>query len=188
MTRSHINSNLYHYGANNPVHYIDPDGKFSISIGWTNSAGAGTQGSVTNGIVIAFSKEHGLSFGKYSSISTGSQIGYGVGTGVKITFDSDTKKVESGVSETLDIGGSASVPATPLSAGGEISIDLDNGNLSLSPCILVGTGSNEVHATYSITNTENTSEAFDKAISDYNTELENMYLDYFLEYDELIDY
>ena len=29
---NHINGNLYHYGANNPVRYVDPTGSFAIAI------------------------------------------------------------------------------------------------------------------------------------------------------------
>ena len=33
---NHINANLYHYGANNPVKYTDPTGKWTLSIGIGN--------------------------------------------------------------------------------------------------------------------------------------------------------
>lgn len=40
MRSSHINGNLYHYGANNPVKYTDPDGEFiSVFIGCAIAVG-----------------------------------------------------------------------------------------------------------------------------------------------------
>ena len=45
---NHINSNLYHYGGNNPVRYVDPDGR-AIETGWDLfSLGSGVASFIEN--------------------------------------------------------------------------------------------------------------------------------------------
>ena len=159
--------------------FKDPTGKFSINIGWSSSAGAGTQGGVTTGISIAFSKKYGISVGTFETNSIGSEFGYGASTGLKITLDPNCQRVETGTSKTLDVGGSGSIAGT--NVGGEVSIDLDTGNVSGSASVGIGIGSPEGHATISITNTENISDEFCMEMNNFNKQLENDYINYCLE-------
>jgi RHS repeat-associated protein len=78
-----VNLHLYHYAGNNPVKYVDPDGKIVITISISGSAhaGLGIQGSIAMGI----SKEEGFDIGLYAN---GSIIGSGplLSAGLGVTF------------------------------------------------------------------------------------------------------
>ena len=189
------NCHLYHYAGNNPVRYVDPKGYFSFSFGWTASAGgSGGQAGVTSGIVIAYSKEYGITFGHFSSASFGFMAGEGASIGPKITFDKNAKKVETGVSKTSDIGGSVTVYGA--SIGGEVSRDLDTENLSVSGSLCTGAGSiAEAHMMTSVTYTEDDTEKMrllseqidyasgkiNRTLTEFNEHLEDMYIDYCME-------
>ena len=94
------NCHLYHYAGNNPVRYVDPEGRFTVSIGFQGAAGAGSAGAIEGGIKIGFSEE-GFSSGLYKSMSIGSEFGESSFAGISVSFDWFSKGVKTEKSQSL---------------------------------------------------------------------------------------
>ena len=164
---NHINGNLYHYGGNNPVKYTDPDGETTLSFSIGCNAGAGEMVSRNYGFILGISSKRGFSFGTFTSTSVGALEGASAGFGGSITLDLFTDYVETGVTQSLVIGGSGGEGIT---CGGEVSTDLDSGNLALSFIFGFGGGTlGEAHELYTTTETTNLSEIFIKKLADIKT-------------------
>ena len=173
---NHVNHNLYHYGANNPVRYTDPTGRWTLSITFNAAAGAGTEGTAGVGVAFGFSFEKGFTMGLVETHSIGAQQGASANVSIAVGFDPFSKGVESGKTEALTIGVSGDMPIGA-GVGGDVSIDLESGNVSYSANLSFGVGTPcEVHELYTITNTvtvndlaeninSNTAEASDKSIN-----------------------
>ena len=167
-----VNLHLYHYAGNNPIKYEDPTGEWVLSIGFFGSAGAGAGGSVSGGVAIGYSKEKGITMGIFSSESIGADFTANASAGVSVSLDVFSTGVESGITQTMTIGGSADIG---ISVGGDITLDLDTKELGLTigASKAKGTGGNtgssvkfgagvsvtggEVHARYNSTQTKATS-------------------------------
>ena len=167
-----VNLHLYHYEGNNPVKYTDPTGEWVVSIGFFGSAGAGAGCSVSGGVAIGYSKEKGITMGIFSSESIGAEFVPNASGGVFASLDVFSTGVESGITQTMTIGGSADIG---ISVGGDITLDLDTKELGLTIGASKGkgTGGNtgssvklgagvsvtggEVHARYNSTQTKATS-------------------------------
>ena len=124
-----VNLHLYHYAGNNPVKYTDPTGEWVLSIGFFGSAGAGAGGSVSGGVAIGYSKEKGITMGIFSSESIGAEFAPNASGGVFTSLDVFSTGVESGITQTMTIGGSADLG---ISVGGDITLDLDTKELGLT--------------------------------------------------------
>ena len=93
-----------------------------LNVGLFGSAGAGVGGAITTGVSLGYSKEMGLTFGIFSSESVGAEFSIDAALGMSVSFDVFSAGVESGITETLTIGGSANVG---ISVGGDLTLDLD---------------------------------------------------------------
>ena len=156
---NHVNHNLYHYAGNNPVKYVDPDGRVSISFGFQTQAGAGVSGTVETGIKLAFSKKEGFSLGTYTTECIGAEFGVSAFAGVVIGASLSEQSVETGVTQSLVIGGSCE---EIVGVGVDVSIDLDTKEIDFASSkgvkgasLKIGAGASatvgEVHILYSTT-------------------------------------
>ena len=116
---NYVNLHVYHYAGNNPVKLVDPNGKWTFSLGLSGAAtkGLGVQGSV--GIAIGYSKEKGFSFGVYGS--GGATIGTpSAGIGITGSFSATTESVRD-----LE-GGSSTAGGSVAFLGVDIATDEDS--------------------------------------------------------------
>jgi hypothetical protein len=122
---NYVNLHVYHYAGNNPVKLVDPDGKWTFSLGLSGSAcaGAGVQGSV--GIAFGHSKGKGFSLGIY--VSGGIQFGIPPSAGLGLT-GSFSLKTES----VSDLDGFSSSTGVSIPIGG-IDIATKDGIFDFDP-------------------------------------------------------
>ena len=123
------NHRLYHYANNNPVIYKDPNGDWVVNIGGFGFAGAGVGGSASAGFSIGYSKEKGVTLGVFLSESIGTEFGADASVGVFVSLDVFSKGIESGITQTMTIGGSADVG---IAIGGDFTLDLDTKEMDVS--------------------------------------------------------
>jgi hypothetical protein len=134
----------------NPIKYTDPTGKWIFALGVGTSAGAGTGGQSSAGIVIGYSKKDGLSIGVFTSTSIGSEFGATIGLDASITVAPTVNSVADFAGDSVTIGGSAGVLVT---IGGDVSISTDGSSESYSANLgvaLNGTAG-EGHVMYTVT-------------------------------------
>ena len=157
-----VNMNLYHYAGNNPIKYTDPTGKWTLTITINATAGAGAEGTAGVGIAFGFSFKKGFSMGLVETHSIGAQQGASANVSVAVGFDPVSKSVESGKTESLTIGGSGDMPVGA-GIGGDVSVDLESGNVSYSANLSFGVGTpGEAHELYTTTNTITVDDLADK--------------------------
>ena len=157
-----VNLQLYHYAGNNPVRYTDPTGKWILTITINATAGAGAEGSAGIGIAFGFSFKKGFSMGLVETHSIGAQQGASANVSVAVGFDPVSKSIESGKTEALTIGGSGDMPVGA-GLGGDVSVDLESGNVSYSANLSFGVGTpGEAHELYTTTNVITVEDLADK--------------------------
>jgi hypothetical protein len=151
---NYVNFHVYHYSANNPVNYVDPDGKWVFSLGIGATGGGSTGGHVSVGISIGYSKKEGISIGAFRSIAGGSYVGAGGSLTINATISPSAQSVHDIAGESLIIGGSG---GEGIVAGGDLIISMDDKNVSFSGNIGVGGGLlGEGHSMYATTKVSGT--------------------------------
>ncbi len=165
---------LYNYCSNNPLRYIDPDGEFTVSIGFQGAAGAGSSGAIEGGIKIGFSEE-GFSSGLYKSISIGSEFGVSSFAGISISVDLFSNGVKTEKSQSFIVGGSYD---KFMGLGLDVAYDLNSKDFSLSASKGIKGGAfkigfadapsvGEIHFLYNTTETIETHDIYIQYIEPY---------------------
>ena len=135
--------NWYIYAINNPLKWTDPTGLFpfnslvppnpnavndvskgvTLQIGGSGTAGLGKGGTAGGGVVFGYSEEKGFQAGTYEVTGGGAYIGCSSSVVIDISI-STNKDINDLSGSAVTIGGSTSIPGTPISGGGEVNIQL----------------------------------------------------------------
>jgi len=122
---NHVNMHVYHYGGNNPVKYIDPDGRISIKI---------VRSFVVGKIPVMARADIGYSNGVITfDIKAGIGVGYGASVDLSSLISSNPQTPATGIRAGLYTQGSASFEL--LSMKSEITstrthIEFENGRIT----------------------------------------------------------
>ena len=146
FSRVPTNCNLYAYGANNPVHYIDPDGN------WTVSAGASFSGMAIKGkfghnegkwefewrIGVGIGFEASIDFND-KSFTDGNSLGIYAEAEAGASMGSFSLDTETSVGvENCEIKSDASVSISD-TGGNSYELEISDGNITLEPNSVDGT-------------------------------------------------
>ena len=119
-----VNLQIYHYGANNPLKYVDPDGRVVFLIGGSTTAGAGTGVTGGSGVFISYNQDEGARVGIYSNHGGGFFGGMSAGVYLEGSV-SFAKSIDDITGLGISIGGSGTVAG--ISVGGEVTIPVGSG-------------------------------------------------------------
>ena len=103
------NGNLYHYAGNDPVKYVDPDGKFIVMIGGCFNAGAGVGAANNTGAYLLKDDTGCWYWGVYSTISEGAVFGTSRSAGIEVTLAPFATQFSDIEGFSTSVGGSISL-------------------------------------------------------------------------------
>ena len=136
---NYVNLHVYHYSANNPVKYVDPDGKWVILFGITLTGGGGTAGTGETGIALSRDRDGKYQIGTYQTSGVGLYGGVGISLNASFTFAPLAQEISNLEGYTETIGGSFSFKLFG-TAGGDINIPLNGPKKNFSITLSIGIG------------------------------------------------
>jgi len=141
--------NLYGYVLNNPVHFVDPLGLWTLQLGFGFNVGGLVGSSKSVGIIFGRnSKTKKWQFGLYAAGAAGLQGGAAASATVDMTW-SRNDNITDVAGLATSAGGSGGIG--PLEIGGEVNTSLTNAKPSYTFSLGVGTPGAEGHGFTSYT-------------------------------------